>query len=43
MSDVLHELSSMKFLEPSEGQEANKTAMKALQETIKQRFRQLDD
>jgi len=43
MSDLLHELSSMKFTEPSAGEEANKAAFKKLHNDIKQRFRQLDE
>lgn len=43
LRDVMYQLSSQKFLEPSEGEEAVKAKLDALAETLQTRFRNLED
>nr|AAI57720.1 LOC100137685 protein [Xenopus laevis] len=43
MRDVLYQLSSQKFLEPSEGEEKVKAELAKLAETMQTRFRNLED
>jgi V-type H+-transporting ATPase subunit A len=43
LGDLIHKLSSQKFEDPSEGEEALKTKFAALNEEIKERFRSLEE
>jgi V-type H+-transporting ATPase subunit A len=43
MSDLLYKLTSMKFQEPSEGEEAMKGHMAALRDELTERFRALEE
>jgi len=43
MGDIIYKISSMKFQDPKNGQEAVSAHMKALQEEITEAFRRLDD
>lgn len=42
-SDILHRLSSQKFLEPHDGEEANKEVLSKLSQDMVTKFRNLDD
>lgn len=43
MSDLLYELTSMKFQEPADGEEAMKAHMGALRQKLTERFRSLEE
>jgi V-type H+-transporting ATPase subunit A len=43
MSDILYELTSMKFQEPSDGEQAIRAHMEAVRTKLTERFRALEE